>query len=121
MIASWLGRQWGPPPLVDGYLRPEEILHLGESTLEIRHVPGHSPGSVVFIDHEGRRVWSGDALFAGSIGRTDLPGGNYAQLLQSIHTQILTLPDDYKVYPGHGPFTTIGQERRSNPFLNDEG
>lgn len=118
MIASWLGRQWGPPPAIDGYLRPGEAIRLGESALEIRHVPGHSPGSVAFIDHQGRQVWTGDALFAGSVGRTDLPGGNDQQLLQSIRSQLLTLPDDYQVYPGHGNFTTIGRERRTNPFLS---
>ncbi len=117
MIAAWLGRQWGPPPEIDAFLDPQEPLHLGESVLEIRHVPGHSPGSVAFIDHAGQRVWTGDALFAGSIGRTDLPGGNYEQLLQSIRSQLLTLPDDYTIYPGHGPASTIGHERRSNPFL----
>lgn len=117
MIAAWLGQQWGPPPDIDATLSPGDLLHLGESVLEIRHVPGHSPGSLAFVDHQGHQVWTGDALFAGSIGRTDLPGGNTQQLLQAIRSQLLTLPDDTKVYPGHGPFTTIGRERRSNPFL----
>lgn len=117
MILSWLGRQWGPPPEIDAYLTPGEELRLGEHSLEVRHVPGHSPGSVAFVDHQGKQVWVGDALFAGGIGRTDLPGGNHEQLIEAIRTQLLTLPDDYKVYPGHGPFTTIGREDRTNPFL----
>ena len=87
--------------------------------LEVRHTPGHSPGSVTLVDPAGRRAITGDALFAGSIGRTDLPGGSMATLLASIRGQILSLPDDYAVLPGHGPASTVGEERRSNPFLAD--
>lgn len=117
MIRAWLGRQWGPPPAVDAEQRAGESLRLGDSALELRWVPGHSPGSLAFVDHEGRQVWTGDALFAGSIGRTDLPGGNYEQLLAAIRSQLLSLPDDYVIYPGHGPASTIGRERLENPFL----
>lgn len=115
--AAWLGRKWGPPPPVDSFLAPGEALRLGETAFEIRHVPGHSPGSIIFIDHAGRRAWVGDTVFAGSIGRTDFPGCSYPQLIAAIHSQILTLPDDYTLYPGHGAFTTVGRERRTNPYL----
>ncbi|NOX61366.1 MAG: MBL fold metallo-hydrolase [Chloroflexi bacterium] len=118
--ASWLGLKWGPPPTVDGYLNAGDELRLGAGVLEIRHVPGHSPGSVIFVDHAGRRAWVGDTVFAGGIGRTDFPGCSYPQLIAAIRSQILSLPDDYALYPGHGPFTTVGRERRTNPFLAGE-
>ena len=114
---SWLGRDWGPPPDVDAFLQPGDQLALAETRFEIRHVPGHSPGSVAIIDHDGRQAWVGDTVFAGSIGRTDFPGCSFPQLIEAIHTQILSLPDDYTLYPGHGPFTTVGRERRTNPYL----
>ena len=81
--------------------------------------PGHSPGSVTFVHHASRRAFTGDALFAGSIGRTDLPGGDLDILLSSIRAEILTLPDDYAVLPGHGPASTVGAEKRGNPFLGE--
>jgi glyoxylase-like metal-dependent hydrolase (beta-lactamase superfamily II) len=81
----------------------------------VRHVPGHSPGHVAFVGH-GLCI-SGDVLFAGSIGRTDLAGGDHAQLIASIRGQLLPLPDETRVLTGHGPETTIGEERRNNPFL----
>jgi glyoxylase-like metal-dependent hydrolase (beta-lactamase superfamily II) len=84
---------------------------------EVRYVPGHTVGHVAFVEHEGRSAFVGDVLFAGSIGRTDLPGGDYDTLIASITDQLLTLPGDFKVYPGHGPPTTIGMERDTNPFL----
>jgi hydroxyacylglutathione hydrolase len=86
-------------------------------TLQIFHTPGHCPGSVCFYDAPAKTLFAGDTLFAGSIGRTDLPGGNRAQLLEAIHSKLLTLPDDVLVLPGHGPSTTIGAERAGNPFL----
>jgi glyoxylase-like metal-dependent hydrolase (beta-lactamase superfamily II) len=98
-------------------LKEGQPLQLGADTLEVRLAPGHSPGSVVFCYPEGGWLVGGDVLFAGSIGRTDLPGGNHEQLLQSIRTQLFTLPPETTVHPGHGPETTIGQEMRSNPFL----
>jgi len=120
VVRRWLGVQWGPPPLVDTYLKPGDDLRLGETQFEIRHVPGHSPGSIIFIDHKGRRAWIGDTVFAGGIGRTDFPGCSFPVLIEAIHTQILTLPDDYTLYPGHGPFTTVGQERRTNGYLTQD-
>jgi len=85
--------------------------------LEVRFTPGHAPGHVVFYDAAGGQVAGGDVLFKSSIGRTDLPGGDHNTLVKSIKTELLTLPDATVVYPGHGPATTIGAERRSNPFL----
>jgi hydroxyacylglutathione hydrolase len=114
---AWLGYDPGPPPDVTGDLTPGETIRAGEIALEVRHTPGHSPGSITFIDRAGRRAFTGDALFAGSIGRTDLPGGDMRTLLGSIRSQILTLPDDFGVLPGHGEASTVGDERRGNPFL----
>lgn len=90
-------------------------LTVGQLRFEIRHAPGHSPGSVCLIGHGV--AFSGDVLFAGSIGRTDLPGGDFETLISSIERELLSLPDDTIVYSGHGPETTIGRERRTNPFL----
>lgn len=93
------------------------LLSLGESQIECRYTPGHCPGSLCFVLHDEKIVITGDALFQGSIGRTDLPGGDYPTLINSINQQLLTLPDDYDVLPGHGPISSIGDEKRSNPFL----
>ena len=101
-----------------GELAAGQVIELGESELQVRFAPGHAPGHVVLYDAAGGQLIGGDVLFRGSIGRTDLPGGDYATLLQSIHHELLTLPDATTVYPGHGPATTIGAERRSNPFLS---
>jgi glyoxylase-like metal-dependent hydrolase (beta-lactamase superfamily II) len=113
---AWLGYDPGEPPQVSGLLQPGETLAVGEIALEVRHTPGHSDGGVTLVDHNGRRAFTGDALFNGSVGRTDL-GGDFPTLLQSIRSEILTLPDDYAVLSGHGPASTVGEERMSNPFL----
>lgn len=108
---------------LDGVPQPTQVLkegqalQLGSDTLEVRLTPGHSPGSVVLYYPKGGWLVGGDVLFAGSIGRTDLPGGSHEQLLQSIRTQLFTLPPETTVHPGHGPETTIAEEMRSNPFL----
>jgi glyoxylase-like metal-dependent hydrolase (beta-lactamase superfamily II) len=102
-------------PAVDGGFAHLEQLELAGLTLEVRHIPGHTPGHVCFVVAEA--VFAGDALFLGSIGRTDLPGGDTATLLASISDQLLTLADATRVYSGHGPATTIGRERQHNPFL----
>lgn len=94
-----------------------EHLEIGSLRLETLYTPGHAPGHLAFYMPDQQLVFSGDALFAGSIGRTDLPGGNLELLLNSIHEQLLSLGDDVRVLPGHGPATTIGQERLANPFL----
>lgn len=105
-------------PEPDRAIVPGETLDLGgDLRFQVRFAPGHAPGHVVFIHEASSRVLVGDVVFAGSIGRTDLPGGSYSTLLASIQEQILTLPDDMVLLPGHGPETTVGRERRSNPFL----
>lgn len=115
---AWLGYDPGEPPEVTGDLVAGQMLQAGEVELEIRHTPGHSPGSITLVDHAGRRAFSGDALFAGSIGRTDLPGGSMETLLSSVREHILDLPGDYVILPGHGPATTVDRERRTNPFFD---
>lgn len=102
-----------PPP--DRFIDEGDEVKVGGVVLKVVNVPGHAPGHIALIG-DGF-VFSGDVLFAGSIGRTDLPGGSYHQLMTSIRTKLLTLPDRTRVYSGHGPVTTIGQERLTNPFL----
>ncbi|CAG5079589.1 MBL fold metallo-hydrolase [Parvicella tangerina] len=104
-------------PEPDFYFEHGDTIKFGKSELEVRFVPGHAPGHVVFVDHKDSLVINGDCLFAGSIGRTDLPGGDHATLLKSIQEQLFTLPDEYVVYCGHGPETTVGDEKRTNPFF----
>lgn len=99
------------------YLRENDIVKLGEDELEVSLTPGHSPGSIIFYCKKQQFVIGGDVLFRMSIGRTDLPGGNFDTLLSSIRTKLFTLPDEVKVYPGHGEPTTIGFEKKNNPFL----
>jgi hydroxyacylglutathione hydrolase len=98
-------------------LKHGEILMLGEHTFEVRHCPGHTPGHVVFYCSAENVAFCGDVIFWGSIGRTDLPGGDYNTLIQSIQANILSLPDDTRLLSGHGGETTVGYERRNNPFL----
>jgi hydroxyacylglutathione hydrolase len=105
-----------PLPAPDRALAGGDVLRVGTLAFRVRPAPGHSPGSVLF-EGEGA-VFSGDVLFQGSIGRTDLPGGDFDTLIQSIERELLVLPDSTIVYPGHGPETTVGRERRSNPFLS---
>ncbi|MFZ2357844.1 MAG: MBL fold metallo-hydrolase [Anaerolineae bacterium] len=117
MVKLWMGYDPGPMPAVDGHMQPGDVVRFGQEELEVRLAPGHSPGSLVYIHHASRQVWGGDVLFAGGVGRFDFPGSDGPTLLRSIREQLLTLPDDYRVYPGHGPATTIGRERRRNPYL----
>jgi glyoxylase-like metal-dependent hydrolase (beta-lactamase superfamily II) len=100
----------------DGFLKENELIRFGNQELKVLFVPGHAPGHVAFYDEKTRQLVSGDVLFYNSIGRTDLPGGNYETLISSIHRMIFTLPDDVVVYPGHGPETSVGFEKRTNPF-----
>lgn len=102
------------PPKPHRFLQDHEILKIGSLTVTVAHTPGHSPGSVCFLVEDV--IFSGDTLFANSIGRTDLPGGNQQQLLRSIQERLLSQADNIIVYPGHGHPTTIGHERRFNPF-----
>ncbi len=114
-FGGWIGLELEPPPPPDVELHPGATLWVGGFEFEVRFTPGHSPGSVSFVGPG--MVFSGDVLFNGSIGRTDLPGGDFATLMGSIQTQLLSLPDSTVVYSGHGPDTTIGIERLTNPFL----
>ncbi len=100
-----------------GALVAGQPVRFGDAELEVRFAPGHAPGHVVFYHAASGQLIGGDVLFQNSIGRTDLPGGDHATLLRSIETELLTLPDETVVYPGHGPTTSIGAERRNNPFL----
>jgi glyoxylase-like metal-dependent hydrolase (beta-lactamase superfamily II) len=115
------GKRWNLPfTNYDGplhYLQGGDTISLGNDQLSVIEAPGHSPGHVCFYSKEQKFLIGGDVLFRGSIGRTDLPGGNHAMLLDSIRTQLFTLPDEVRVYPGHGISTTIGYEKRSNPFF----
>ena len=99
-------------------LNDDEVLHVGGIEVECRYVPGHCPGSLCFVVPSEKAVLTGDALFHYSIGRTDLPGGDYPTLIEKLKTRILTLPDDYRVLPGHGIESLIGKERKYNSFLN---
>lgn len=105
------------PAATDFYLENGSILTFGRFSIEVRHTPGHTEGGVCFVEHKLGLIFSGDTLFAGSIGRTDLPGGNMDELLDSIRRELLTLPDSIEVFPGHGDPTDIGAERCGNPFL----
>jgi len=105
-------------PPADRYVKHGDVINAGEISLKVLHTPGHSLGGISLL--EQGMVFTGDALFAGSIGRTDLPGGDLMTLLRSIKTNLMTLPDDTKVFCGHGPASTIGEERRENPFLNSQ-
>lgn len=96
-----------------------QMLDIAGATLEVRHTPGHTPGHCCFYWEAEGTMFTGDQLFAGSIGRTDLPGGSYEQLMQSMREHVMTLEDDVRVLPGHGPETTIGQERAMNPFRGE--
>ncbi len=106
------------PSEIDEYLEEGNIIRFGASELKVIHVPGHSPGSVALYSPEQKFLIGGDVLFNGSIGRTDLPGGDYDTLMNSIKTKIFILPGDVTVYPGHGPFTTVKHEIDTNPFLH---
>ncbi|MTI19623.1 MBL fold metallo-hydrolase [Fulvivirga sp. RKSG066] len=101
---------------IDKYIDESEKIKFGNSSLDILFVPGHAPGHIAFVDKETKTIIGGDVLFQGSIGRTDLPGGNFDTLISSIHNKFFAYTDDFTVYSGHGPKTTIGVEKKSNPF-----
>lgn len=106
-----------PGTKIEHFVEQGQKLELLGREFEVRHVPGHCPGNILFFLSNEKAAFVGDALFAGSIGRTDLPGGSFEQLADSIRTQIYTLPPDTKVYPGHGPATDVGTEMRGNPHV----
>lgn len=101
------------------WLADGDTVTLGEARFQVRHCPGHTPGHVIFYEPDARLAFVGDVLFAGSIGRTDFPRGDYATLIRSIRSNLFPLGDDVRFVPGHGPMSTFGQERRSNPFVGD--
>lgn len=106
------------PPQIGNYLEDGDHIRFGNSTLQVIAVAGHSPGGLCYYSESDELLIAGDVLFAGSIGRADLPGGDYKRLIQDIRTKLFTLPDQVVVIPGHGPSTTIGKEKCSNPFFN---
>jgi len=116
--ASWgLRVENSPPP--DRYIEEGDIITFGDISLKVLHTPGHSPGGISLVTD--KVVFVGDTLFAGSIGRTDFPGGDYETLIRSVRTKIFPLGDEVVVYPGHGPQTTVGDEKRHNPFFAEGG
>ncbi len=116
--ALMFGLSMENPPEPAGYLTDGQKISFGETELVAIHVPGHAAGSLAFYSEKDKVVFTGDALFAGSIGRTDLPGGNYETLINSIRNKLFTLPEETVVFPGHGNETTVGIEKRTNPYFN---
>jgi hydroxyacylglutathione hydrolase len=119
--AMMMGMRFGKVPGVDRHVADDEVLEVGPLRLRSLYTPGHALGHLAFYAEEEGIVFSGDALFAGSVGRTDLPGGSVDVLMRSISERLLTLPDDTRVLSGHGPETTIARERMTNPFLGGGG
>ncbi len=115
--AAWVGMRPPGAVQVDEAATQGQVLKTGNISANVIHTPGHTEGSICLYFPAEKTLIAGDTLFAGSIGRTDLPGGSMEKILRSLHTQVLALPDDTTVVPGHGPLTTIGEERETNPFL----
>lgn len=118
--AQMMGFTPVPPLHPDRWLNEGDTVVVGEQTLEVLHCPGHTPGHIVFFHRRSNTAWVGDVLFAGSIGRTDFPRGDYNTLVQSIRGKLWPLGDQVQFIPGHGPMSTIGNERRTNPFVADK-
>jgi glyoxylase-like metal-dependent hydrolase (beta-lactamase superfamily II) len=115
--ATWVGMRSPGVVQVDEAVAQGQVLKIGGISSSVIHTPGHTEGSICLYFPAEKKLIAGDTLFAGSIGRTDLPGGSMEKIMRSLHTQVLALPDDTEVVPGHGPLTTIGEERETNPFL----
>jgi hydroxyacylglutathione hydrolase len=115
--AAWVGMKSPGNVEIDQSVEQADTLRAGSITANVLHTPGHTEGSVCLYFPAEKTLIAGDTLFAGSIGRTDLPGGSFEKIIQSLHGTVLALPDETVVVPGHGPLTTIGEERESNPFL----
>jgi hydroxyacylglutathione hydrolase len=115
--AAWLGMQSPGQVEIDRSIGDADKVEAGPLVADVIHTPGHTEGSVCLYFPAERKLVAGDTLFAGSIGRTDLPGGSFDKIIRSLHEKVLALPDETVVVPGHGPLTTIGEERESNPFL----
>ena len=116
-VSAMFGLSYPTPPPPDRLLKDGDSIDIGDLHFLVLHTPGHSPGGICLLEQGHKVVFSGDTLFNFGIGRSDLPGGSYSQLINSIHTKLMVLPDNTVVYPGHGPETTIGTERQGNPFL----
>ncbi len=119
--AAWIGVQTPETAPPDATLTDGLVVGLSRFPAQVMHTPGHTQGSVCLHFAPLKLLVAGDTLFAGSIGRTDLPGGDFDQIIRSIHSKVLALPDETQVLPGHGPVTTIGEEREHNPFLQQRG
>jgi hydroxyacylglutathione hydrolase len=117
MQAAWIGMRPPGDVQVDEAIGQGRVLKIGEISSSVIHTPGHTEGSICVYFPTEKKLIAGDTLFAGSIGRTDLPGGSMDKIMRSLHNQVLALPDETEVVPGHGPVTTIGEERETNPFL----
>jgi len=117
--AAWIGMPSPGKVEIDNSIGNADSVKVGPLEGQVIHTPGHSEGSICLYFPLEKKLIAGDTLFAGSIGRTDLPGGSYEKILRSLHDRVLALPDDTIVIPGHGPATTIGEERESNPFLQE--
>ncbi len=118
MVQAWMGVAMQEPLVpIQEHLTDGQELTFGRTALRVLLTPGHTPGGLCFYLPEAKILFSGDTIFQGSIGRSDLPGGSMNALVESIRTKILPLPDDVTIYPGHGPSTTVGDERRTNPYL----
>jgi hydroxyacylglutathione hydrolase len=115
--AAWIGMPTPGKVEIDNSIGQSDTVRAGSLEAQVIHTPGHTEGSICLYFPVEKKLIAGDTLFAGSIGRTDLPGGSYEKILRSLHGQVLALPDETIVIPGHGPATTIGEERESNPFL----
>jgi glyoxylase-like metal-dependent hydrolase (beta-lactamase superfamily II) len=116
--ATWVGMESPGKVEIDQPVGQADIIKAGSLSASVLHTPGHTEGSICLYFEAEKKLIAGDTLFAGSIGRTDLPGGSFEKIIRSLKEKVLALPDDTVVLPGHGPMTTIGEERESNPFLN---
>lgn len=115
--AAWIGMATPEKVAIDQSIGQDDVVNAGSHSASVMHTPGHTEGSICLYFAPEKLLIAGDTLFAGSIGRTDLPGGSYKKIMTSLHDRVLALPDETTVVPGHGPMTTIGDERESNPFL----
>jgi hydroxyacylglutathione hydrolase len=120
MQAAWVGMQSPGEVKIDSPLRDADKLTIGTLQAHVLHTPGHTAGSSCLYFPAEKLLIAGDTLFAGSIGRTDLPGGDFDKIMRSLHLKLMTLPDETRVIPGHGPATTIAEERQTNPFITDK-
>ena len=118
--AAWVGMRSPGKVSIDQHTKDADRIQVGSLEATVLHTPGHTEGSSCLYFPAEQRLLAGDTLFAGSIGRTDLPGGNFDKIIASLHGKLMALPDEVVVIPGHGPATTIGEERESNPFITDK-